>query len=124
MMSIILSDKLTRAMFNGKTLNNKFRRGWWKVADAKATDGCPEAITTLPNDAKVFWYNGCIGLWADTNKKEIYINQNASTDDLIKELRNVLMDANDITLEHTFIIDLGKATRAGAKRDLESLLSI
>ncbi len=107
-------------MFNGKTLNNKFRRGWWQVADAKATDGCPEPIATLPSDAKVFWYNGCIGLYIN-KQKELYINTNQADDDVVKELADVLQAQNDAQIIN---IDLGKATRQGAKRDLESLLSI
>ncbi len=119
-MTIQLSDKLQRAMFNGRTLGGKFRRGWWLVGDAKRVEGCPEPMTTLPNDAKSFWYNGCLALYINTSK-ELYINTNCQNDELVKELADVLKTQNDAQV---FNVDLGKATRAGAKRDLESLLAI
>ena len=119
-MTISLTDKLQRAMFNGRTLNNRFRRGWWLVADAKQIDGCPAPITTLPNDSKALWYNGCLALYINASK-ELYVNTNCQNDDLVQELAQVLKTQNDAQV---FTIDLGKATRAGAKRDLVSLLSI
>ena len=122
-MSIKLSEKLSRAMFNGRTLNNKFRRGWWKVADAVATDGCPDDLRKYPEDAKAFWYNGCLAILTCKvdGKKTVLMNQNQQDDAIVLELAKVLQDSQSATIT---VADLGKATRQGAKRDLDALLSI
>lgn len=121
-----MSEQLQRAMFNGRTLDGKFRRGWWKVADAKATDGCPDIIKEQPDDAKIFWYNGCLMLVAGRTKDgRPYITKNGNYDgcQVLRELTDVLIIQNgDGTL--VGCDDFGKATRQGAKRDLEALLSI
>lgn len=115
----MLSEKLNKAMFNGRTLNEKFRRGWWKVSDAVLVEGCPEQIKELNTDAKILWYNGCLAVVCSDGV--ITLNKYTSDADIIKELSDELKKRNPDAEIKTD--DLGKAMRGGSRRDLDDELA-
>lgn len=75
----MLNEKLKRLMFNGRTLNGEFRRGFWKAKEISGVKGAP----VLPGDAGLYASGGWQWVINKTDAGLIArVAPNASTDAL------------------------------------------
>ena len=126
-----ISDKLKKAMFNGRVNNGAFRRGLWSVDELEKADLKNKPIIPTIADAdgkplkskivKIFWYNGCLAL-AITDDKKIIVNSDVKTDDITNELIGLFKGANKgATIGQA---PMGKPVHKGASRDWDAVFAL
>lgn len=102
----MLNDKLKRLMFNGRTLNGEFRRGFWKAKELSNVKGAPG----LPGDAGL--YAGGGWQWVickdDSGALVARVAPNASVDAL-DALKAV---CSDVIIDDKNPLDAVKVSRA------------
>ena len=108
-------------MFNGRTLNNKFRRSLWTVDElnkANITDK-PD----IPADcAKLYYSDGCIAFYISRDGK-LVIN----SDNRMSDVTSAIIELFKASNKNVKVVEkqLGGATRqGGASRDWQAVFNI
>lgn len=102
----MLNDKLKRLMFNGRTLNGEFRRGFWKAKELDGVKGAP----VLP---------GLAGLYANGGWQWV-INK---TQDVINNTGDVLV-ARVAPNANAYALDALKAVYPDVVTDYDNPLDV
>lgn len=126
-----VSDKLKKAMFNGRVNDGAFRRGLWEVDELKKADLKNKPVIPTIADAdgkplavkitKIFWYNGCLAL-AITDKKQILVNSDVKTDAITSELIGLFKGSNKGA--SVMNVPMGKPVHKGASRDWDAVFAL
>lgn len=116
-----LTDKVKQAMYNGRTNNGRFRRGFWDVAEL--ANAKLESKPDVPSDAiKVFYADGCIAFYIN-DKKQIVKNTNNRCSETTQAIiamfqsKNKGMQVIDAELD-------GAKRGGGASRDWDAVFTM
>ena len=116
-----IDDKSKRDLFNGRTLNNKFRRGLWTADELKKAN--IEDKPDIPADcAKLYYSDGCIAFYISKDG-QLVIN----SDNRMPEVTSAIIELFKASNKNIKVIEkpMGGATRqGGATRDWQAVFTI
>ena len=116
-----IDDKIKRALFNGRTLNNKFRRGLWTADELDKANIADKP--DIPADCvKLYYSDGCIAFYISQNG-QLVIN----SDNRMSEVTSAIIELFKASNKNVKVIEkqLGGATRqGGASRDWQAVFNI
>ena len=116
-----IDDKIKRALFNGRTLNNKFRRGLWSVDELNKANIADKP--NIPADcAKLYYSDGCIAFYI-SNDGKLVIN----SDNRMSNATSAIIELFKASNKSVNVVEkpMGGAVRAGgASRDWQAVFTI
>lgn len=108
-----IDDKIKRALFNGRTLNNKFRRGLWSVDELNKANIADKP--EIPSDCtKLYYSDGCIAFYI-------------SSDNRMSDVTSAIVELFKTNNKNIKVVgkQMGGATRqGGASRDWQAVFTI
>ena len=116
-----IDDKIKRALFNGRTLNNKFRRGLW-TADELSKANIADKPDIPADCAKLYYSDGCIAFYISQNG-QLVIN----SDNRMSDVTSAIIELFKASNKSVKVIEkqLGGATRqGGVSRDWQAVFNI
>jgi len=121
-------EQIKRLLFNGKTLDNKFRRGLWSVVDfnklttEQTTEQQKKQITDLLNEQTTgfLYYNGGVVLL--TSKNNYIINEHAN--DNVKAVVDYLQTINKKSVVFDNRLDNGSRVGCGKSSNNNYILDL
>ena len=116
-----IDDKIKRALFNGRTLSNKFRRGLWTVDELNKANIADKP--DIPADCvKLYYSDGCIAFYISKNG-QLVIN----SDNRMSEVTSAIIELFKASNKDVKVVEksMGGAIRAGgASRDWQAVFTI
>lgn len=116
-----IDDKIKRALFNGRTLNNKFRRGLWSIDELNKANISEKP--DVPSDCtKLYYSDGCIAFYISNDGKLVINSDNRKSDVTMAIIE--LFKASNKNVKVVEKAMGGAARQGGASRDWQAVFTI